>query len=183
MTQREIPHDTHYHRRHESPRLHGHHRRRGACRVHAATRPRRPLARRPPARRHRPRADHRHAQPGTYENSFTTSLSFAIHGHLTEVAADGSLKPELAESWEASPTPRSGASRSARGSPSTPASRWNWPTWSTRSISTAARTAPPPPARSWPRSRTSPPKATTRWSSPSMAAMPTFRSSSAIITW
>jgi len=40
--------------------------------------------------------------PGTYENSFTTSLSFAIHGHLTEVAPDGSLKPELAESWEAS---------------------------------------------------------------------------------
>ncbi|SEL24030.1 peptide/nickel transport system substrate-binding protein [Roseovarius azorensis] len=40
--------------------------------------------------------------PGTYENSFTTSMSFAIHGRLTEVAADGSLKPELAESWEAS---------------------------------------------------------------------------------
>src|SRR6056297_4301092 len=40
--------------------------------------------------------------PGTNENSFTTSLSFAIHGRLTEVAADGSLKPELAESWEAS---------------------------------------------------------------------------------
>ena len=41
--------------------------------------------------------------PGTYENSFTTSLSYAIHGHLTEVAQDGSLRPELAESWEASP--------------------------------------------------------------------------------
>ena len=40
--------------------------------------------------------------PGTYENSFTTSLGFAIHGRLTEVAADGSLIPELAESWEAS---------------------------------------------------------------------------------
>src|SRR6056297_1391797 len=40
--------------------------------------------------------------PGTYENSFTTSLSFAIHGRLTEVAQDGSLVPELAESWEAS---------------------------------------------------------------------------------
>ena len=40
--------------------------------------------------------------PATYENSFTTSMSFAIHGRLTEVAADGSLKPELAESWEAS---------------------------------------------------------------------------------
>ena len=40
--------------------------------------------------------------PGTYSNSFTTSLSYSIHGHLTEVAADGSLQPELAESWEAS---------------------------------------------------------------------------------
>src|SRR6056297_981622 len=40
--------------------------------------------------------------PATYENSFTTSMSFAIHGRLTEVAADGSLKPEVAESWEAS---------------------------------------------------------------------------------
>lgn len=41
--------------------------------------------------------------PGTYENSFTTSLSYTIHGHLTEVAQDGSLRPEVAESWEASP--------------------------------------------------------------------------------
>ncbi|MDR9395291.1 MAG: ABC transporter substrate-binding protein [Roseovarius sp.] len=41
--------------------------------------------------------------PGTYENSFTTSLAYSVHGHLTEVAQDGSLIPELAESWEASP--------------------------------------------------------------------------------
>lgn len=40
--------------------------------------------------------------PGTYENSFTTCLAYALHGHLTEVAQDGSLHPELAESWEAS---------------------------------------------------------------------------------
>lgn len=40
--------------------------------------------------------------PGTYSNSFTTSLAFAIHGRLTEVAADGTLIPEVAESWEAS---------------------------------------------------------------------------------
>ena len=40
--------------------------------------------------------------PGTWSNSFTTSLGFAIHGRLTEVAADGTLIPEVAESWEAS---------------------------------------------------------------------------------
>ena len=40
--------------------------------------------------------------PGTYSNSFTACLSYSVYGHLTEVAADGSLKPELAESWEAS---------------------------------------------------------------------------------
>jgi len=40
--------------------------------------------------------------PGTYSNSFTTTIAFSVHGHLTEVAADGSLVPEVAESWEAS---------------------------------------------------------------------------------
>jgi peptide/nickel transport system substrate-binding protein len=40
--------------------------------------------------------------PGTWENGFVIGMAFAIHGRLTEVAADGSLAPELAESWEAS---------------------------------------------------------------------------------
>ncbi|WP_120501835.1 ABC transporter substrate-binding protein [Roseovarius sp. EL26] len=40
--------------------------------------------------------------PGTWENGFTISLGHAVYGRLTEVAADGSLQPELAESWEAS---------------------------------------------------------------------------------
>ena len=40
--------------------------------------------------------------PGTWENGFTIGMAFAIHGRLTEVAPDGSLVPELAESWEAS---------------------------------------------------------------------------------
>ncbi|MEL7257417.1 MAG: ABC transporter substrate-binding protein [Pseudomonadota bacterium] len=39
--------------------------------------------------------------PGTWENGFTIGMAFAIHGRLTEVAPDGSLQPELAESWEA----------------------------------------------------------------------------------
>ncbi len=40
--------------------------------------------------------------PGTWENGFTIGMAFGIHGRLTEVAPDGSLIPELAESWEAS---------------------------------------------------------------------------------
>ena len=41
--------------------------------------------------------------PGTWENGFTIGMAFGIHGRLTEVLSDGSLAPELAESWEASP--------------------------------------------------------------------------------
>lgn len=41
--------------------------------------------------------------PGTWENGFTIGMAFAIHGRLTEVLGDGSLAPELAESWEATP--------------------------------------------------------------------------------
>ncbi|MET4128297.1 ABC transporter substrate-binding protein [Roseovarius sp. MBR-6] len=40
--------------------------------------------------------------PGTYSNSFMTSVSFPVHGRLTEVTAEGALIPEVAESWEAS---------------------------------------------------------------------------------
>lgn len=39
--------------------------------------------------------------PGQWTNGLEMALSFAVHGRLTEVAADGSLVPELAESWEA----------------------------------------------------------------------------------
>ncbi|MEO3415627.1 ABC transporter substrate-binding protein [Roseovarius sp. CAU 1744] len=45
--------------------------------------------------------------PGTWENGFTIGMAFAIHGRLTEVKADGSLAPELAESWEATPDAKS----------------------------------------------------------------------------
>ena len=40
--------------------------------------------------------------PGTWENGFTIALGFMIHGYLAEVAPDGAIKPNLAESWEAS---------------------------------------------------------------------------------
>src|SRR6056297_3394113 len=40
--------------------------------------------------------------PGQWSNGYMLALGFAIHGRLTEVAVDGSLVPELAESWEAS---------------------------------------------------------------------------------
>lgn len=40
--------------------------------------------------------------PGTWENGFTIGLAFAIHGFLVEVGPDGSMVPNVAESWEAS---------------------------------------------------------------------------------
>lgn len=40
--------------------------------------------------------------PATTENGYMIALGFGVHGRLTEVAPDGSLAPELAESWEAS---------------------------------------------------------------------------------
>lgn len=40
--------------------------------------------------------------PGTAENGFTIPLMLGMHGFLTEVGADGSAQPSLAESWEAS---------------------------------------------------------------------------------
>jgi peptide/nickel transport system substrate-binding protein len=41
--------------------------------------------------------------PHIRNNGFTQELSYGMHNCLTEIAADGSLVPELAESWEASP--------------------------------------------------------------------------------
>jgi peptide/nickel transport system substrate-binding protein len=40
--------------------------------------------------------------PGTAENGFTIALLQGVHGFLTEVGADGSLQPGVAESWSAS---------------------------------------------------------------------------------
>ena len=40
--------------------------------------------------------------PGTYENGFMMGLSYGFNGFLIGVAADGSVEPQLAESWEAS---------------------------------------------------------------------------------
>lgn len=41
--------------------------------------------------------------PGTLDNDFIVGLSYAIHGRLVEVAANGDFTPEVAESWETSP--------------------------------------------------------------------------------
>lgn len=41
--------------------------------------------------------------PGSWTNQFTQVFATARHGYLVEVAADGSLVGEVAESWEASP--------------------------------------------------------------------------------
>ncbi|MGI9499725.1 MAG: ABC transporter substrate-binding protein [Geminicoccaceae bacterium] len=40
--------------------------------------------------------------PGTWENDFTIELGFAVNNYLTEIAPDGSIVGELAESWEGS---------------------------------------------------------------------------------
>ncbi|SFC79683.1 ABC transporter substrate-binding protein [Tropicimonas isoalkanivorans] len=40
--------------------------------------------------------------PATWTNGFTVALAFGMHGFLTKVATDGSLDPDVAESWEAS---------------------------------------------------------------------------------
>jgi peptide/nickel transport system substrate-binding protein len=40
--------------------------------------------------------------PGQWSNGYMLALGFGIHGYLTEVAQDGSLVPNVAESWEAS---------------------------------------------------------------------------------
>ena len=40
--------------------------------------------------------------PGTYENGFMTQTGYTYGNHLTEVGPDGKLRPELAESIEAS---------------------------------------------------------------------------------
>ena len=41
--------------------------------------------------------------PGTFENGFVNYTFHNIHGRLTEIAADGTLAPEVAESWDATP--------------------------------------------------------------------------------
>ena len=45
---------------------------------------------------------HDSLDPATYENGFTSALTFGYNNYLTEVLGDGSLGGQLAESWEAS---------------------------------------------------------------------------------
>ncbi|MBM1218953.1 ABC transporter substrate-binding protein [Ponticoccus sp. SC2-23] len=40
--------------------------------------------------------------PATWTNGFMLGLSYGIHGYLTGFARDGSIEPQIAESWEAS---------------------------------------------------------------------------------
>jgi len=41
--------------------------------------------------------------PGLFENGFSIGLTFGLNAYLTEIAADGSVQPSVAESWDASP--------------------------------------------------------------------------------
>ena len=40
--------------------------------------------------------------PATYENAWSQNVGYAFSNHLTEVGPNGQLRPELAESYEAS---------------------------------------------------------------------------------
>ncbi len=40
--------------------------------------------------------------PGTHENSFASQMVFSYNSFLTQIAPDGSVAPDVAESWEAS---------------------------------------------------------------------------------
>ncbi|MDJ1015919.1 MAG: ABC transporter substrate-binding protein [Paracoccaceae bacterium] len=41
--------------------------------------------------------------PGTWENDFVNGLGYGYSGYLTGVRRDGSIEPQIAESWEAAP--------------------------------------------------------------------------------
>lgn len=41
-------------------------------------------------------------EPGHFDNGFMTQLTYGFNGYMTEVGADGSLKPSIAETWEGS---------------------------------------------------------------------------------
>ena len=41
--------------------------------------------------------------PATFATLFDSSLTFGMNGHLAQVGTDGTLQPEIAESWEPSP--------------------------------------------------------------------------------
>jgi len=41
--------------------------------------------------------------PATWDNGFMTAVSYGLNGHLTGFGTDGSIQPEVFESWEASP--------------------------------------------------------------------------------
>ncbi|MFP1632565.1 ABC transporter substrate-binding protein [Zhengella sp. ZM62] len=53
--------------------------------------------------------------PATYENGFMTALSYGTHGFLTGFARDGSIEPQVAESWEPSPDAKTWRFRIRKG--------------------------------------------------------------------
>ena len=53
--------------------------------------------------------------PGTFENGFTIGMTFGFNAYLTEIAGDGSLVGQLAESWEPSPDAKTWTFRLRQG--------------------------------------------------------------------
>ena len=74
-----------------------------------------------------------------------------LRNSLTEVAANGQLAPELAESWEASPDAKSWHFKMRKGVEfHNGKSLTSAKTWSPRSTITWAKIRSPPPKASWP---------------------------------
>ncbi|MEQ9490302.1 MAG: ABC transporter substrate-binding protein [Alphaproteobacteria bacterium] len=53
--------------------------------------------------------------PGTFDNGFVNYTFHSIHNRLTEIAADGSLVGDVAESWDASPDAKTWTFRIRKG--------------------------------------------------------------------
>jgi peptide/nickel transport system substrate-binding protein len=53
--------------------------------------------------------------PGTWDNGFVIAMAYGLHGFLTGVDTDGSVEPQLAESWEATPDAKTWRFRIRRG--------------------------------------------------------------------
>ena len=53
--------------------------------------------------------------PATYNNGYMVAVAYGLHGFLTGIGRDGSIQPELAESWEPTPDAKTWRFKLRRG--------------------------------------------------------------------